>query len=401
MEKLAIEGGPKVRDKAWPSRPVFREEEKRAAMELFDRAAAEGRPFGYEGEQEQEYCKAFCHLMGGGYADGVNSGTNAVWVALRALELEPLTEVIVPAVTDPGAVMPVALANCIPVPADCAPGSYNVGPAEVEARITSRTRAIIVAHISGLPCEMEGIMAVARRHKLPVIEDCAQAHGATYQGRPVGSFGDLASFSTMFGKHHATGGQGGVVYTRSQEMYWRVRRHADRGKPFNLTGATGNVVAALNCNMDELHAAIGRVQLRKLPLVLAARRKFAAALAKGCQQSLQAVRVMEPIPQADGAWWFMFLRLELGRLKVDKNRFVEALVAEGLPFEKTYYCVPCEQPWARPLYQGEGRGRYELPHVKATDACHMRLMMHEHCGPPEVRDVLAALGKAEAAYLRN
>jgi dTDP-4-amino-4,6-dideoxygalactose transaminase len=350
----------------------------------------------------------------------------AVWVALRALEVEPFTEVIVPAVTDPGAVMPVVLNNCIPVPADCAPapgsspgssnatGSYNVGPAEVEARITPRTSAIIAAHISGLPCDMDGIVAVARKHKLPVIEDCAQAHGATYKGRPVGTFGDLATFSTMFGKHHATGGQGGVVYVPTEEMYWRVRRHADRGKPFNLPGATGNVVAALNCNMDELHAAIGRAQLKKLPGVLAARRRVAGAIAQGCRKSLQAVRVMEALPGCEGAYWFLFLRVDLGRLKADKGKFVDALVAEGLPFEKTYYCVPCQHPWAKerkvfgtsgypwtsPLYKGDPNRPYDLPNIKTTDDCHVRLMIHENCGPPEVADALGALAKVEAAYLK-
>jgi len=414
MEKLAIEGGAKARSRPWPSRPVFGEEEKLVVMALFDRAAAEGRPFGYEGEEELAYCREFCQMMGGGHADGGNSGTTAIGVALRALELEPFTEVIVPAVTDPGAVMPVALNNCIPVPADCAPGSYNVGPAEVEARITPRTSAIIVAHISGLPCNMDGIMAVARKHRLPVIEDCAQAHGATYKGKPVGSFGDLASFSTMFGKHHATGGQGGVVYTKSEEMYWRVRRHADRGKPFNLPTAAGNVVAALNCNMDELHAAIGRAQLKKLPGVLAARRKFAFALTEGCGQLLQSVRVTGALPGCDGAYWFMFLRVELSRLKVDKDRFVEALVAEGLPFENTYHVVPCHYPWAverkvfgnsgfpwtSPLYRGDPTARYDLPNIKATNDCHMRLMVHENCGPQEVADTLVALAKVEAAYLK-
>lgn len=414
MQTLAIDGGPKVRPGAWPNRPVFSEEEKLAVTELFDRATAEGRPFGYEGEQEQAYCREFCQMMGGGFADGVNSGTNAVWVALRALELEPFTEVIVPAVTDPGAVMPVALNNCVPVPADCSPGSYNAGPEEVEARVTPRTSAIIVAHISGLPCDMDGIMAVARKHKLPVIEDCAQAHGATYRGQPVGTLGDVATFSTMFGKHHATGGQGGVVYTRSEEAYWRIRRHADRGKPFHLPQATGNVVAALNCNMDELHATIGRVQLRKLPGVVAARRRFAAALAEGCKNSLGAVRVMEPITGAEGAYWFLFLRIDLPRLKVDKNRFVEALIAEGLPFENTYHVVPCHYPWAverkvfgasgypwtSPLYKGEADHQYPLPNIKATNDCHMRLLIHENCGPAEVADVLTALAKVEAAYLK-
>ena len=149
--KLAVDGGPKVRAKPWPPRGLFGEKEKRAVAALFDRSIATGKEFGYDGAEEQAYCKEFARFLGGGYADAVNSGTSAVYVALRALELEPFTEVICPPMTDPGGVMPVPLCNCIPIPADSAPNSYNAGPDQIEARITRRTSAIIVAHIAGLP----------------------------------------------------------------------------------------------------------------------------------------------------------------------------------------------------------------------------------------------------------
>ena len=121
MDRLAINGGEKVRRTPLPARGLFGEEEKRAAVALFDKAIATGNAFSYNGEEEEAYCKEFAEFLGGGYADGVNSGTSAIYVALRALDIEPFTEVIVPPVTDPGGVMPVPLANCIPVVADGAP----------------------------------------------------------------------------------------------------------------------------------------------------------------------------------------------------------------------------------------------------------------------------------------
>ena len=334
-EKLAIDGGPKVRTAPWPPRRLFGPEEKQAAVDLFDRCIERGDVFAYHGEEEEGYCREFVAFQGGsGYADAVNSGTAAVYVALRALELEPFTEVIVPALTDPGGCMPVALLNCIPVPADCAPGSYNVGPAEVEARLTDHTSAIIVAHMGGMPVDMDPIMELASSRGLPVIEDCAQAHGALYRGRKVGTIGDVAAFSTMSGKHHATGGQGGVVYARDEDLYWRGRRAADRGKPFGID-APGNVTASLNLNIDELSAAIGRVQLAKLPGIVAARRRVALAIAGGCE-ALQTVRVQADPPGCENVFWFLCLQLDLDRLRVDCDVFAKALSAEGIPVGTGY-----------------------------------------------------------------
>lgn len=412
--RLAIRGGAKVRSAAWPARRLFGQEEKRAAMEVFDKSIASGEAFGYEGEEEQGYCREFAAFMGGGFADGVNSGTTAVWVALRAMELEPGTEVIVPGVTDPGGMMPVALNHCVPVPADVAPGSFCVGAEQIEERITSRTSAILVAHILGYPCEMGAIVALAKRRGLALIEDCAQAHGAKYGGKMVGTLGDIGAFSTMFGKHHATGGQGGVVYVPTQEMYWKVRRYADRGKPFGMAEPTGNVVAGLNCNMDELHAAIGRAQLRKLPGMLRRRRELAEAVGKGCRERLQAVRMLEPVAGGEGSYWCPLFVLALERLRVDKNTFLDALTAEGIAVEKSYGAAPSTfpwfvqrkvfgtsgLPWTSPLYKGDPEQTYDLPNARAADAQLFRVLFHEGCTQQEVADTLEGLAKVEAAFLK-
>ena len=158
LQQLAVNDGDRVRTAPWPPRHLFTDDEKQAAIDLFDEAIATGGVFVYNGEAEEAYCREFAEYMGGGYADAVNSGTSAIYVALRALDLEPFTEVIVPPVTDMGGVMPVPLINCIPVPADAAPGSFNMGPEQLAERITERTSAIIVAHIAGLPADMDAIM---------------------------------------------------------------------------------------------------------------------------------------------------------------------------------------------------------------------------------------------------
>lgn len=151
LKKLALHGGTKVRVAPWPERGLIGQEEKAAVDALFDESIRTGQAFGYNGPQEELYCGEFAQWLGGGYADAVNSGTTAVHVALRSLDLEPFSEVIVSPITDPGGMMPIPLMNCIPMVADAAPGCYNTGAAQVEELIGPRTSAILVAHIGGEP----------------------------------------------------------------------------------------------------------------------------------------------------------------------------------------------------------------------------------------------------------
>ena len=205
---LAIDGGKPLRETPFPPRALFGAAERDAALRLFDGAIESGSPIGYGGPEEQAYEAEFAAAHGGGFADLVNSGTSALYAALGGLELEPASEVVVPPISDPGGVMPVALLNLVPVVADAAPGSFNAGPEQIEAVLSPRTRAIVVAHIAGEPAEMDAILERARGRGVPVVEDCAQAHGARFGGRMAGTLGTLGVFSTMSGKHHATGPQG-------------------------------------------------------------------------------------------------------------------------------------------------------------------------------------------------
>jgi dTDP-4-amino-4,6-dideoxygalactose transaminase len=222
-----------------PARGLLGEAERQAAVGLFDAAIASGNAFGYNGPSEQQFERDFVEVMGGGFADAVNSGTNALFCALGALRLDALSEVICPPITDPGGIMPVVLNGCVPVVADADPRSYNTCAEEIEPLVTERTRAIVVAHIAGDAVDMGPVMALAEAHGLYVVEDCAQAHGATYAGRRLGTIGHIAAFSTMYGKHVCTGGQGGVVYTQDERLHWQGRQSADRGKPFGVLPDAG------------------------------------------------------------------------------------------------------------------------------------------------------------------
>jgi len=412
--QLALDGGePAVTD--LPPRHLFGKAEKTAVDRLFDKAIRTGGVFGYNGPEENAYCKEFAEFMGGGYADAVNSGSSAVYVALRALQVPAFSEVVCGPISDPGGIMPIALAGCIPVPADATPGSFNMDPKSLARRVNRRTGAIVVAHIAGIPADMGPIMKIARARGIPVIEDCAQAHGATYRGKLVGTIGDVGAFSTMSGKHHATGAQGGIVFTKDEKTYWRARRCSDRGKPFNLDRSGRNVVAAHNMNLNDLAACIGRVQLRKLPSIVRARRKSAELLTRLCREQLKTVRIVEGPPRSRPVYWFYIAQLDLDRLSVDKAGFVRAAAAEGVPcglsylppslfvdhewYRKRRVFEGTDYPWGSPLYKGDPRRDYPVPNVRKTDEYTFTIAMHEKLSARSMRQIARALKKVEAAYL--
>ncbi len=410
MAELAVDGGPKVRTAAWPARRLFGEGERAAALALFDQCLATGGVFGYNGAPEEEYRAAFARYQGGGLAHTVNSGTSAVLAAVAGLGLEPFSEVIVPPITDPGGVMPVALLNLVPMVADAQDGSFNLGPEGIRAVITERTRAIVVAHIAGEPADLDAIMELAAEHNLRVVEDCAQSHGATHRGRKVGTIGDVAAFSTMSGKHHATGAQGGVVFSRDEEAFWRARRFADRGKPFNTDSPT-NVAAGLNLNLNDLSAAIGLVQLDKLPEIVARRQAVAAEIAAGLR-GVEGVDLGWQVPETESAVWFMRIHVDPAAFRVDMRTFVSAVAAEGLPVGWPYAPITSTMkwfeerrvfgtpglPWTAAEYHGDRHAQFPCPVATKARNEHFNLFVHEGCGSAEAEDVVAALRKVADAY---
>ncbi len=405
MEKLAIDGGTKAVNFTLKGRFHFGKEEKAAADRLFDESIRSGNAFGYNGPEEEAFGKEFAAFLGVKYADGVNSGSNAVFVALRSLDLPPFSEVIVSPVTDPGGIMPIVMLNCIPVVADSVPGAYNTGAAQVEARITPLTKAIVVAHIGGEPADIEGILKVAKKHNLPVVEDCAQSHGARLHGKYVGTFGTYGSFSLMFGKHFCTGGQGGAVVCSEDELYWRERRAADRGKPFNLPGQT-NVWPSLNCNMDELHAAIGRAQLKKLPGIIARRQNFVKLLKDRGIGKLASVSIPKLLPGAECTYWWWRLGFNAANMKCTKEKFCEAMRAEGVScFD--YSCArpylmewfqnrETKHPWNNPLYRGKVEPVCCPNAEKATAEC-FNMHVFESWGEEEADAFIHAFEKVTKA----
>lgn len=415
MSKLAIDGGTPVRTTPFPMRDQIDDREIAAIARVVERARTEGGAFErYGGVEVDAYEQEFAAHMGCQFGNAVSHGTGSVHTAIGALRLDAGSEVICSPITDPGAIMPVLLQNCIPVFADADPETQNMDPASVRERITSQTKAIVCGHIAGQPCDMDAIMAIAQEHNLWVIEDCAQAHDAEYKGKKAGSIGHMGCYSLMSGKHSTAGGQGGMVVTNDEELYWQAKRFADRGKPFN-SDAPGNMFVGINYRMAELGAAIGRVQLEKLPEIVRVRRRCAEVIGETLAEAgTEGVKMGKIIEGAKSAYWFIFLRYHAERMSVDKAQFAAAVGAEGVGVSPRYGALAMlnpytidhkaygnsDCPWCCPLWEKQGNVDYAncCPNAKQADENLMLVHVHESFGDDDARDMGLALAKVEAAY---
>jgi dTDP-4-amino-4,6-dideoxygalactose transaminase len=227
------------------------------------------------GGELERFEAEFATWLGVPHAVGVSDGTAALELACRAL-VPPGSEVIVPASTFVASAFAVTRAGSTPRFADVLEGSRCLDPAALEAARTPRTRAIVVVHLYGHPAALDEILAFARRHRLAVIEDCAQAHGARYRGRTVGSFGDAACFSFYPSKNLGALGDGGAVTTGRDDVARTVRMVADHGRPVEPERRHEHAVPGLNSRLDALQAAVLSIKLRHLEAWNAARRRVAA-----------------------------------------------------------------------------------------------------------------------------
>ena len=255
-------------DRALPVyRPLLGDRERRYLLEAFDSGWISSR-----GEFVRRFEQAFADFVGVPRAVSVCNGTVALHVVLAALGVGPGDEVIVPTFTYVAPVNMIRLVGAEPVFADSDPVTWQLDPADVERCITPRTRAIVAVHIYGQACDMERLTAIARRHRLLVIEDCAEAFGTRISERHVGTFGDAATFS-FFGNKTITTGEGGMVIARDPEVAERIALLKNQG--VSSEREYWHVEVAFNYRMTNLQAAIGLAQLEQADAVLARKRQIA------------------------------------------------------------------------------------------------------------------------------
>lgn len=263
----------------------------------FERVYA--RSWYVEGVEDEAFEKAFAKYCDSVYCTGVGNGLDALFLSLKALGVKKGDEIIVPSNTYIATALAVTYSGATPIFAEPDIRTFNIDPNKIEQKVTKKTKAIMPVHLYGQACDMDPIMEIARKYNLYVVEDCAQAHGATYKGKKVGSFGDAAGFSFYPGKNLGALGDAGAMVTNNEELAKKVHALGNYGSDYKYH----HIYQGNNSRLDELQAAFLAAKLPQLDKVNENRRKIAAKYLAGIHNS----EVILPfVPEYANPVWHIF-----------------------------------------------------------------------------------------------
>jgi dTDP-4-amino-4,6-dideoxygalactose transaminase len=320
-ERLAIHGGTPAKTVPYGKAPRYGEAELEQLREALD----QGTLFGPQGRKVKDLEARMAEHVGLRHAVACSSGTAAIHAALIAAGVSPGDEVITAPITDMGSVIPILYQGAVPVFADVDPRTGCLSPGWMEDNISSRTEAVLAVHLAGNPCDLEMLRILCDVWGVMLIEDCAQAWGATYRGKPIGTFGAMGCYSLNEFKHISCG-DGGLVVTDDDALARRLRLAVD--KCYDRAAGAGMrdpTFLGNNYRMTELQAAVALAQLPKLPGIVESRRKWCGELTRRLA-GMPGVSPAAVTPGADPSFWFYMLQVA-----GDADAFAEALRAEGLP----------------------------------------------------------------------
>ncbi len=409
-KKLAINGGQPVRTKPWLDNFTTGAEEKEAAcrvlnsgyLSLFEGSHTPDPPFSFLGGPEvQALERQWCEYYGVNYAVSMNSATSGLYAAIGALGLGYGDEVIVSPYTMSACAACALVYGAVPIFADVCLETGSLDPVSIETHITERTRAVVVVHQFGIPADMDPILALARKYNLKVIEDCAQAHGAKYRGKFVGTLGDIGVFSLNVNKTIQVG-EGGVCITNDEELRYRLALIRNHGEAVVGPAGYENIgnMIGFNYRLTEVTAAMAGEQLKKLDAFNHLRLDFVECLneALGIYEFL---RTPPRCPHGRGcrdcqATYYIYpLRYLPEVLGVKREEFVKALNAEGVCFYQGYvkplYLQPVYQkkqafkhgyPFSAPENRGITTNYYLGACPNAEKLHYEQMLINEHVRPP-------------------
>jgi len=351
----------------------FKPLEKELDKELraaFDRVLE--RSWYIEGKEDADFEAAFAKFCHTDYCVGVGNGLDALMLVLRALEIGAGDEVIVPSNTYIATALAVTYVGAKPVLVEPDIRTYNIDPAKIEEKITRNTKAIMPVHLYGQPCDMDPILAIAKKHGLYVIEDCAQAHGATYKGQIIGSFGDAAGFSFYPGKNLGALGDAGAVTTNNEDIAKKVRALGNYGSDYKYH----HIYKGCNSRLDELQAAFLAAKLPIMDKVSRNRRETAAKYMAGIKNGLiELPYVMEG---TNPVWHIFAVRCK------ERDRLAAFLQEKGLGINKHYPIAIHLQECYRDLGLQEG----DLPIAEEISATQLSLPMYYGMTDEEIQYVI-------------
>jgi len=396
VAKLAIDGGTPVRDRLLPyGRQTIDERDVAAVAETLR------SDWLTTGPKVTEFERALAAATGSSEAVTVNTGTAALHAALYALGIAPGDEVIVTTMTFAASANAAAFLGATPVFVDVKPENLLIDPQQVEARVTSRTKAVVAVDYTGHPCDYDALEAIAKKHRLGLVDDACHAIGGSFRGRPVGSLAPLNAFSFHPVKHVATG-EGGAVTTSDAELARRMRLFRNHGitTDFRQRAAHGHfayemVDLGFNYRLSDIQCALGITQLEKLPASVARRQ----AIARRYDEAFCRMIGVKPLAVASDvshAYHLYVVRLELESLSVDRAAVYRALRAEGIGVNVHYLPVHLH-----PYYQAQFGTRPGLcPVAEAAYDRLLSLPMFPGMTYEDVDDVVEAVDKVISYYRR-
>lgn len=374
----------------WPS---FTEEEAQAVQGVL----LSNRVNYWTGQEGREFEKEFAIFSGCSYAIALANGTVALDLALKGLNLDKGDEVIVTSRTFIASASSIVTAGGVPVFADVDKNTQNITSDTIESVLSSKTKAIICVHLAGWPCDMDPIMALAEARGLKVIEDCAQAHGARYKGRSVGSIGHVGCWSFCQDKIMTTGGEGGMVTTNDHELWSKMWAYKDHGKSweavYNEQHDPGfrwlHETFGTNWRLTEMQSAIGRIQLQRMPAWSNQRTKNAHAILETAR-GLSALRVPDISEDTVHAWYkcYVFIRPELLKAGWSRDRIISEMLAEGVPC----FSGSCSEVYLEHAFDDSGwRPGQRLPIAKELGETSLMFLVHPTLAKDEMDKTCTAL----------
>ncbi|MGZ0162386.1 MAG: DegT/DnrJ/EryC1/StrS family aminotransferase [Planctomycetales bacterium] len=394
--ELARDGGTPVRTEPLAPWPQFDDE----MIDAVTAVLRSGKVNYWTGKEVRRFEKDFAEFVGSNFGIAVSNGTVAVELALHAVGIEAGDEVIVPPRTFIATASAVAMLGARPVFADVDLMSGNVSADTIVAAITPKTKAIIVVHAAGWPCDMEPIIELARERGLRVIEDCAQAHGARYKGRHVGTIGDVGAFSFCQDKIVSTGGEGGMVVTDCPDIWERAWSFKDHGKGWDTIQNCSqqrtvfkwlHETIGTNWRMTEMQAAIGLAALRRLPVWVKARQAHATLLDEELA-IVPGIEVLSPPADSVHSYYKHYVNVSAEMLsdKWSRDEIVRCIQKEGIPCGSGLCC----EIYLEKAMQSAGFAPAErLPNAKQLGERCIMFMVHPTLSREDIEDTVAAVAK--------
>jgi dTDP-4-amino-4,6-dideoxygalactose transaminase len=387
----------------FPPWPSFSDEE----VEAVAATMRSNRVNYWTGEETRHFEREFARWTGAAHAIALSNGTLALDLALKGLGIGPRDEVIVTPRTFIASSSCVVTAGATPVFADVDRDSGNISPTTIAPHITPRTRAIVPVHLAGWPCDMPGIMALAKQHNLTVIEDCAQAHGATINGQSVGTFGEVGAWSFCQDKIMTTGGEGGMVTCNDAALWSKMWSYKDHGKDwdavYNRSHPPGyrwlHETIGTNWRMLEMQAAIGRIQLTRMADWSARRTAIADRLTDVLARFSNAVQVPQPPANMKHAYYRLYGYIDPSALRDGWTR--DRIVAECTAERAPAFQGSCSEVYLEKAFDGSPwRPSQRLPNARLLGDTSVMFLTHPTITDADLDRYCAGAAKVFAAAVR-